>query len=109
MNGDHVMITEGYGTQLAFMSGPVTIERQDKNFHTVIMDTIGRMFVTNEVGKYVIELCDGMRTLDQIVYVVGDRYAGIPLERVHKEVTRFLAAVTEIGVVTWLSVPQVAH
>jgi hypothetical protein len=92
---------QAIGEKVAFMCEPITIEEQGEGFHAVIASTPGQMFITNDVGKLVIELCDGLRTGEDIVAAVGDRYPGIPAGRVRKDVTRFLAAATGMGLVTW--------
>lgn len=91
----------GISEKAALTREPITIEEQADGFYSVVASTLDRQFITNDVGRFVIELCDGLRTGEQIVSTVGDRYAGMPTERVRKDVIRFLAAATSMGLVTW--------
>ncbi|HYN96776.1 MAG TPA: PqqD family protein [Pilimelia sp.] len=92
------------GDRVPCRAGPVTVKEQDGDLHTVIAAT-GRAFTTNSVGKQIIELCDGRNTSEQIVSAVLGRCAGTPATKVRKEVLRFLTAVTDLGVVTWVDAP----
>jgi hypothetical protein len=89
------------GDAIASRCEPIRIVEQDDGFHVVVAGTEAREFVTNEVGRYVLDLCDGRRTRDEIVATAIERYACFPAGRVRHAVTRFLSAVTNIGVVSW--------
>ncbi|HYN95682.1 MAG TPA: PqqD family protein [Pilimelia sp.] len=79
---------------------------QDEDFHAVIADAVGQVFITNGVGKHIIGLCDGLNTKEQIVSTVMSAYGSTAVDQVRKEVMRFLTAVTNMGVVTWTDAPR---
>ena len=47
--------------------------------------------VLNGSGADIIELCDGRRTVDEIVDSLGARYQGVPADEVHRFLTRLVA------------------
>lgn len=93
--------TTAAGDAIASRCEPMTIVEQDDGFHIVVAGAEAREFVTNEVGRYVLNLCDGRRTRDEIVATAIERYACFPAGRVRHAVTRFLGAATNIGMVSW--------
>ena len=96
------------GDAIASRCEPMTIVEQGDGFHVVVAGTGAREFVTNEVGRYVLDLCDGRRTRDEIVARAIERYTCFPAGRVQHAVTRFLSAATNIGVVSW-NRPRAGH
>lgn len=61
----------------------------------------GQVFVTNKVGKQVIELADGTASLDDIVSTITRTFAGASADRVRQEVTIFLEETTQKGLIGW--------
>jgi pyrroloquinoline quinone biosynthesis protein D len=47
--------------------------------------------VLNGTGAAVLELCDGQRTVDEIVASLGARYRSVPDEEVHRFLSRLHA------------------
>lgn len=47
--------------------------------------------VLNGTGADILGLCDGHRTVDEIVAVLGARYQGVPADEVHRFLTRLIA------------------
>lgn len=61
----------------------------------------GQIFVTNEVGKKVMELADGSRDLDAIVEEVTRQFKGTSRESARRDISSFLRTGVERGLVTW--------
>lgn len=47
--------------------------------------------VLNDTGKAILELCDGIRTVDEIVAELGKRFRAVPAEEVQQFLTRLAA------------------
>lgn len=61
----------------------------------------GKIFITNRVGKRIMELADGTRTVDQITDGVIERFTGAQREVVRREVEAFLGDGEKRGLVSW--------
>lgn len=61
----------------------------------------GKIFVTNRVGVRVMELADGVLTVDEIVDRIVSQFRGAEKDVVRNEVGAFLDDSTEKGLVTW--------
>jgi pyrroloquinoline quinone biosynthesis protein D len=64
----------------------------------VLLYPEGAMFL-NETGKAILELCDGNRTVAEIVRELGDRYHA----DVEQDVTEYLARLADRSLVTDLA------
>jgi Coenzyme PQQ synthesis protein D (PqqD) len=64
----------------------------------------GQVFITNRVGKQVIELADGDRTVDAIVDAIARSFIGASADVVRQDVTAFLEESTEKGLISWTGV-----
>lgn len=62
----------------------------------------GQIFVTNRVGKRIMELADGSRDLEGIVEEVTRQFKGTPRAVVEQDAGSFLREATEKGLVSWL-------
>lgn len=63
----------------------------------------GQIFVTNRVGKRIMELADGSRDLNEIVAEVTRQFKGAPQAAVKEDADKFLREATEKGLVSWLA------
>ena len=61
----------------------------------------GQVFVTNRVGKQVMELADGSASLDDIVEAITRTFVGAPADRARQEVTTFLEESAQKGLIGW--------
>ncbi|MEU8231256.1 PqqD family protein [Actinoplanes sp. NPDC048967] len=81
----------------------VAIEEVGEGLHNVVAEHDGASFTTNDVGRCILELCDGNRTEEQIVGIVGRRFGSIRADLVRLDVDRFLRAVVDLGVAIVIS------
>ena len=70
---------------------------------SLLNPTSGQIFVTNPVGKRLIELADGSRTLEQIVEELSGEFADADPSDVYADARTFFETSTEKGLVTWTS------
>ena len=77
------------------------IINDDAEAPTLLNPFTGQILITNRVGKRIIELADGSRTVEDIARQVSREFKGVqePLVKLHAET--FLAAATQKGIVTW--------
>jgi archaellum component FlaG (FlaF/FlaG flagellin family) len=68
---------------------------------TVLNPMSGQVFITNRVGKQVLELADGERSVEVIVDAIVKSFVGATPETVRREVHAFLQEGSEKGLVTW--------
>jgi hypothetical protein len=61
----------------------------------------GKIFVTNRVGKRIMELADGTRTVDDIVEQIFREFRGTQKEVISNEVQAFLKESGEKWLITW--------
>jgi len=59
----------------------------------------GRIFVVNRVGRRVIEMCDGRRTVADIVQGLTREFNKVSVERVSRDVHRFLEEASKRGLI----------
>jgi hypothetical protein len=88
-----------------------TLNRPKRNDMVVINDDhevpsllhpmTGKIFVTNRVGVRVMELADGVRSVDDIVESIVGQFRGAERDVVRNEVGAFLEESAEKGLVTW--------
>lgn len=68
---------------------------------TLLNPLNGHIYVTNKVGKRVIEMCDGQRSADEIVRSISTEFAGATREAIQADVNQFLEFASKNGVITW--------
>jgi hypothetical protein len=68
---------------------------------TLLNPLNGHIFVTNKVGKRVIEMCDGEKNVDDIVSGIGREFAGVTLDAIRDDVEKFLELALKNGVIIW--------
>jgi hypothetical protein len=61
----------------------------------------GDIFLTNHVGKAVMELANGERNIDDLINEITRRFKGASKEVVSRDVAVFLKESTERGLITW--------
>ena len=70
---------------------------------TLLNPLNGHIYVTNKVGKRVIEMCDGHRSVENIVRLIGTEFGGASPEAIQADVNEFLEFALKNGVITWRS------
>jgi Coenzyme PQQ synthesis protein D (PqqD) len=68
---------------------------------TLINPLNGHIFVTNKVGKRVVEICDGQKGVDDIVRRISQEFSGSSLEAIRIDVNEFLELASRNGVIIW--------
>ena len=61
----------------------------------------GQIFITNQVGKRIMELCDGTRDLPGIVEELTRQFKGVSQETARRDAEAFLADSAKKGLITW--------
>lgn len=79
----------------------VVFEDQGEGLIVVLEPTQGLLLLTNHVGRRVLELSDGTRSLENIKETLVAEYKNAPAERVDADVVTFLARAEAKGVVKW--------
>lgn len=68
---------------------------------TLLNPLNGHIYVTNKVGKRVIEMCDGQKSTDEIVRNISTEFAGATRDAIQADVHQFLEFASKNGVITW--------
>lgn len=68
---------------------------------TVLNPMNGQVFITNRVGRQVLELADGERNLEEIIQTITSGYLGATSEVVRQDVEAFLKEGFDKGLITW--------
>ena len=68
---------------------------------TLLNPLNGHIYLTNKVGQRVIEMCDGKRTVDEIVRSLSAEFRGATPEAIEADVNKFLEFALKNGVITW--------
>ena len=61
----------------------------------------GDIFVSNKVGKRIMELADGSMSVDEIANKIFTEFPGAVMETVQQEAAEFLQLATKNGLVEW--------
>ncbi|WP_420115849.1 MULTISPECIES: PqqD family protein [Micromonospora] len=79
----------------------LVIEQHGDGFHSVIAPVTASVLITNDTGRFVLESCDGSRSVAEIVVAVGNRFADASPELVRADVGTFLGTAARKEVVRW--------
>jgi hypothetical protein len=79
----------------------VLIINDDGEIPSILNPLTGQIFVTNRVGKAVIQLADGSRTGGDIVGWVQTHFSGQPPDVMAREVLAFLEEGAGRGLIAW--------
>lgn len=82
---------------------PLSIEEQGAGFHAVLAGATGRVLITNDVGRQVLNLCDGARDSKAITDALADAYGDVSRDRIETDVRGFLDTAIEKGAIQWVS------
>lgn len=83
------------------INGPVAVEEQGEGFHAVLAGGAGNVLITNDVGRYVLDLCRRGTTLREIVSELSQRYPDAPEPRITDDVTAFVETAVAKGALSW--------
>ncbi|HEX4953121.1 MAG TPA: PqqD family protein [Thermoanaerobaculia bacterium] len=61
----------------------------------------GKIFVTNSVGKHIVQLADGTLSFEAIVDEVAAHFKGAPVELIREEARLFLEQGRAAGLIEW--------
>lgn len=67
----------------------------------IVNSDAGRIFVVNQIGRRVMEMCDGKNTVTDIVASILGQCKNATLERVNNDITRFLTEAARRGLIEW--------
>jgi hypothetical protein len=92
---------------------PTTAERKPKKVEVLIVNDeaetpsflnpmSGQIFVTNPVGKRLMELADGTRSVDEIGEALSREFKGAMQAQMVTDATGFFEASHRKGLVTWI-------
>jgi hypothetical protein len=73
---------------------------QDGDVASVLHPESGKIFVVNQVGRRIIELCDGHHTVSGITAAISQEFTNATSEKVSGDVGRFLTQAVSKGLVT---------
>jgi hypothetical protein len=79
----------------------MVVINDDAEVPSLLHPMTGKIFLTNRVGTRVIQLADGVLTVDEIVARIVEQYRGADREVVSKEVVAFLEESTAKGLILW--------
>lgn len=72
------------------LDAKMVINSDASGTNAVLNPVSGRVYIINEVGRRVLELCDGQRTTDDIVAKVASEFAGAEEASVKDDIADFV-------------------
>lgn len=88
-------------TAVPVRSDQLTVEQQGDGFYSVLAGAAGRVLITNNVGRLVLDLCDGERDTEQISAAVVEKFSNVPSDQVRSDVQNFITSAIEKEALTW--------
>lgn len=82
----------------------VLIVNDEADTPSLLNPMSGQIFVTNPVGKRVIELADGAQSVEDITTQITREFKGTSRDSVRRDISGFLRESTEKGLITWTEV-----
>ena len=77
------------------------IVNDDDEAPSLLNPMTGEILITNQVGKTIMDLADGQRSVDDIVSAVVARFKGPPREVIEEDVHAFLDDASNKGIIHW--------
>lgn len=74
-----------------------TIDPEEDGVFVIVAHDRETLCVTNETGRLIVELCDGIRTVDDIAGELSSRF-DVDVERASADVTAFVRTAVEKGI-----------
>ena len=78
----------------------LVFEQQGENLHVVMVVSLDKVLICNDTGRWVLELCDGSRTVAEIVDTISTQFPRVSREQIEEDVDRCVMMAVEMGVVT---------
>jgi Coenzyme PQQ synthesis protein D (PqqD) len=88
------------GSQPCATDGLV-VDQHSVGFHSVVAPAAGRLLITNDLGRLILDRCDGQHTVEDLVTEIGGRFPAQPAEQVRVDVVDFLQNARDRGAVRW--------
>jgi len=79
----------------------LSIEEQVEGLHVVMAPSSGKVLIANDTGRFALNLCDGSRSVGELVEAMSARWSGMSRERIEADLREFLATAIEKGALTW--------
>lgn len=76
----------------------MVIINDDPEAPSILNPITGDIYVTNPVGKHIMDVADGNRTIDEIILSVLDAFKGAPRDVVERDVFTFVRDGIEKGI-----------
>ena len=76
----------------------MVIINDDPEAPSILNPITGDIYVTNPVGKHIMEVADGSKTTSEIIASVLDAFKGAPAEMVERDVQTFVRDGIEKGI-----------
>lgn len=80
---------------------PTVIINEEGETPSLLNPTTGQILLTNPVGKRIIELADGSRSVEGIAEEIARQFRGADRSKVLADTGKFLTAAAEKGMLTW--------
>lgn len=77
---------------------PCGVTNEADEVPTVLNTITGTIYLTNEVGMTIIQLCDASRSVAEIAGIITEKYS-IDMTRSMTDVQEFLRDAVEVGIV----------
>lgn len=78
----------------------LVFEQQGEGLHVVMVTSLEKILICNDIGRLVLEICDGSHTVGEIVDTLSASFPQVSREQIEEDVDRFLTMAVETGVVT---------
>lgn len=91
---------------IAEQSKPVRLDilriHDEDEMPSLLNPMTGQILITNQVGKRVIELADGQRTVAEIVSELSRQFKGAAQARMTADIHVFLGDCADNGLINWI-------
>jgi hypothetical protein len=79
----------------------ILVVNDEADAPSILNPMSGQIFITNQVGKRIMELCDGTRDVPGIVEELTRQFKGVSRETAAHDAETFLAESAKKGLITW--------
>lgn len=92
-------------TEIAMQGKPrrseILVINDENDTPSLLNPMSGKIFLTNRVGRRIIEMADGGHSVDEIVDEIARTFKAVTRAAAHDDVVTFLRQGTEQGLVAW--------
>jgi len=75
--------------------------RKEGDVYSIHQQEVGKIFLTNEVGSKVWNMCDSVKTVADIISDVSKEFDSMPIDRLQSDITGFLERCVLKQVMKW--------